>query len=320
MLLFDRVRNSISYRVRGIGLNSLQKSANKIRFRSEAALRSTTLSISDDSPFVISCLVGKRYLIDLLFALLSFERVVGSIGELSVLSDGTLTIEDTDFLYKWHGKCNVFLNADELCRYYNYNPPQILLDFFASGYFGAAKFLLLNAVQSKANCLLLDSDIVFFQNPLMEKSQLSEYIHNKRCASLEDDLESFDPAVIDYGEVNGIHVPKRVNVGLVYVPQSTFDSTDWSKLVPQVSIEKPHIFTEQSAVAAGLELAGFSFLDKSKYVVSSRGAVFPHPESGYPPFIDIDAPYENLICRHFITPVRHLMWLNAFPALQSKLF
>jgi hypothetical protein len=300
-------------------LKSLQKDANKIRFNAATSLRSSALNVADSFPFVISCLVGKKYLIDLLFALLSFERSVGGIGKLSILSDGTLTPEDVDFFSSWHSNCNVFLNIDELCEYYNYNPSSILLDFLDSGYFGAAKFFLLNAVQSRANCLLLDSDMVFFQNPLAKTSQLRHCILRETCASLEDDLESFDPAVIEYGEEKGTYVSKRVNVGLVYVPKSTFDFMNWSQHIPQRSIEKPHIFTEQSAVAAGLESVGYSLLSKSQYVVSSQGAVFPDPKSGYSPFSDIKEPYEGLVCRHFITPVRHLMWLKAFPILRDRL-
>lgn len=320
MVIFDRISKSASYRIRGFKLKSLQKDADRIRRQAENSLRKTTLELSNDIRFTIACLVGKKYLTDLLFTLLSFEKSVGHIGHLSVLSDGTLTAEDADFLTSWHGNCNVFLNPYSLCEHYDYNPPSLLLNFFNSGYFGAAKFLLLNAVQSRANCLLLDSDVIFFQNPLAEKSQLRAHILEGKCLSLEDDLESFDPTIVNYGKQHGKYISKRVNVGLVYIPKATFNSTDWSELIPQISVKEPHIFAEQSAVAAGLESVGFSFLDKSQYVVSSRGAVFPHPESGYVPFVDIEEPYESLVCRHFITPVRHLMWLKAFPMFWDRFF
>lgn len=316
MYLVHRLRQSLSYRSRGLHLQFLKKRAEIIRHQAEACLRSNQLRSSSNFTFTIACLVGKKQFVDLLFALLSFERSVGCIGDLTILSDGSLDEQDVYFLSKWHKNCKVFLKFEDLCDYYHYKPHPTLVRFYNAHYL-APKLFLLNVVQSQSDCLLLDSDVVFFENPLATDSGLVHAFKSKTSVCLEDELESYDPAVIEYGTRRGVRISTKVNTGLVYVPKTALNSIDWSQYIPSSSLSKPHIFTEQSSIAASLETIGYSFLPKDKFVVSLRGTGFPRDD--YPPFCDIEDSYETLVCRHFVTPVRHLMWLKAFPLLKDKL-
>jgi len=314
--IVHRLRQSLSYRSRGLQLQFLKKRAETIRRKAEASLRSTQLRVSENFTFTIACLVGKKQFIDLLFTLLSFERSVGCLGNLTILSDGSLDEQDVYFLSKWHENCKVFLKFEDLCDYYHYKPHPTLVSFYNAHYL-APKLFLLNVVQSQSDCLLLDSDVVFFENPLATASGLVHALKSKICVCLEDEWESYDPAVIEYGMSRGANISTKVNTGLVYVPKTALNSIDWSQHIPSSSLENPHIFTEQSSIAASLETVGYSFLPKDKFVVSLRGTGFPRGD--YAPFCDIEELYESLVCRHFVTPVRHLMWLKAFPLLKDKL-
>ncbi|MDY6937096.1 MAG: hypothetical protein SWY16_05450 [Cyanobacteriota bacterium] len=260
--------------------------------------------------------MGKRQLVDLLFTLLSFERAVGSIGHLTVLSDGSLDAKDVEFFQQWHEKSQVFLNPEELCQAYHYSLDKTLLRFSTS-YYLAPKVLLANVVQSRSNCLLLDSDMIFFQNPLTQNGELSKAIESERSTCLEDEVESFDPDIWRCETSKNRSFSKKVNSGLVYVPHGAFDRIDWQDRIPEKSIENPHIFAEQSVIAAGLEAVTYSFLPRSKFLVSLRGTGFP--KGDYLPFCDIETSYRALVCRHFVTPVRYLMWLKAFPLLKNDL-
>jgi len=316
MRLFNRLKQSLFFRQRGLRFQVLKKYSGYIRHSAEGLLRNSHLRIQDSSDFTIACLVGKKQLTDLLFTLISFERATGSIGNLTVLSDGSLDNNDVKFLSKWHRNCRVFLDPVDLCQFYRFEPHLTLAEFYKAHYL-APKIFLLNAVQSQDNCILLDSDVIFFRNPFESNSSLVKLMKERKCFCLEDEWESDDPRIISEGQKNGLTISKRINTGLVYVYKSAFDSIDWRKHIPSACISEPHVFTEQSLIAAGLEVAGYSFLPKSEFLVSLKGVAFPKED--HPPFKDIDEPYENLFCRHFVSPVRYLMWLKAFPLLKDKL-
>jgi len=271
---------------------------------------------SEDIPFTIATLVGKKQLPDLLFALLSLKMATGRVSSLVIISDGSLERQDIDFLEQWYENCKVFQTLDQLCQYYDYMPQPILSEFYYS-YFAAPKLFLLNVVQSVSNCLLLDSDVIFFNNPLARDSALTDCINQQICCTLEDEVESCDPTIIEYGRINGVKISKQVNSGLVYVPQGALNQVDWKQCIPKESLNDINIFAEQSALAAGLTVVGYRFLPKEQFVVALRGSAFPYGD--YAPFHDIQQPYESLVCRHFVTPIRYLMWLKAFPKLKASL-
>lgn len=316
MKLINRLKTSFSFRKRGLKHKILTIQSHKVRDKAEKLLRSSELRLSKSIPFTIACLIGKRQLVDLLFSLLSFERSVKSIGKLTILSDGSLDSQDVQFFQKWHKNSQVFLSIDELCEAYQHPITENLSRFYRS-YCLALKLLLINAVQSQSSCLLLDSDVIFFQNPLNPSSEISHAISNQIPVCLEDEIESFDPDIWDNEISKNRIFSKKVNSGLVYLPKGSFDKIDWEDRIPEIAIQKPNIFAEQSIISSGLEQIQYSFLPKSKYLVSLQGTGFP--KGNYPPFNDIDISYESLVCRHFITPVRYLMWLKAFPLLENKL-
>jgi hypothetical protein len=310
--LVKRIRNSLSFRWRGFLRSLLNMQTARVRHQALPLLRSVKLRTSDDFPFTIATLVGKKQLPDLLLTLASYERAVGTIGNLTVLSDGSLDRQDADFLSSWCDRCQVFLDFDSFCEFHNYKPHPTLLKFYKA-HFLAPKVIILDAVAAIANCLLLDSDVVFFQNPL---ATLLQCVKSQTCACFEDEIESFDRKVIDYAQANGVTVSGKVNTGLVYVPKGKLQGLDWSKIISTDSLSVPHVFTEQTAIAVALETVGYRFFPRDKFVVALRGAAFPYGD--YAPFHDIDQPYESLVCRHFVTPIRYLMWLNALPKLKDK--
>jgi hypothetical protein len=313
MALIKRISNSLSFRGRGFLRSLLNMRTGRVRDRAMPLLRSIQLKTSADFPFTLATLVGKKQLPDLLFALVSYERAVGSIGNLTVLSDGSLDPSDAEFLSKWHDRCQVFLDFPSFCDYHHYKPHLTLSQFYKAHYL-APKVIILDAVQSVTNCLLIDSDVVFFQNPL---ETLRQCVEAHECTCFEDEVESFDQNVIEFAQTNGIAAIGKINTGLVYAPQGSLNGLDWSKIISPKSLANPHVFTEQTSIAVALETVGYRFFPKAEFVVALRGAAFPYGD--YKPFHDIQQPYESLVCRHFVTPIRYLMWLKAFPKLKASL-
>ncbi|MFM6623620.1 MAG: hypothetical protein ACKPJO_31330, partial [Dolichospermum sp.] len=79
-----------------------------------------------------------------------------------------------------------------------------------------------------------------------------------------------------------------------YLLSEQYDSNSW--------------FVEQTILAVLMKQAGGTPLSKSKYVVSSQRQFY----------FEKDVNYHQISVRHFVTPVRHLMYSKGMPLLWQK--
>lgn len=314
--MLNRIALSFKYRWRGVRLGRLRRQATRVRAGAVSLLRRHRLRVLEQCPFTVATLAGKKSLEDLLLALTSLERVLSGLGPVVILSDGTLDEADAAFLSRWCPSSIIVRDKHHLVEVVECTPPEALMQFADTCVFGP-KLLLGVAVQSRRNCLLMDSDVLFFQDPLRPNEALARALASARPYCMQDELESCDPAVIEHARKRGLEPSRAVNAGLMYLPKGCLDATEWDLVIPEITYRHPTIFSEQSIYAVALTQAGYNLLPPDEYVLTLEGAAFPPEGAVYRPFSDAVA-HERIVCRHFVTPVRHLMWLTAFPLLAKR--
>jgi hypothetical protein len=271
-----------------------------------------------DVTFTITTILGHKYVRDLIFMLASFAAATGPapLGPLLILSDGSLTPNDETLLRTWHPGTHIVHSLDELSEYTGCKfPPTIVT--LASKIIWGKKLLLLIAAQHAADTLVLDSDIVFFADPLGPDSALSHHIAAGSPTCMLDCWDSSDPRVLALAAARGVRASDRVNDGLVYLPRNIFAQTDWERILPPHLAEDPYKYSHMACLAVALEEIGYTFLPRDTFFLTAEGGGFPGGD--LPVFRDTDVPYDQLICRHFVTPIRHLMWLKAYPLIAHRL-
>ena len=138
-----------------------------------------------------------------------------------------------------------------------------------------------------------------------------------------DETDSSDAAVAEWASSHGFPCPPCVNAGMVYLARGTWDEIPWEQILPPSDRITRNHFTEQTAVACALQAAGFDFLPREEALLTMQGCGFPedfpHPVSSYRPFAPSPIRFENLVCRHYINPVRHRMWPEVWPEVRRKM-
>jgi len=307
---------ALQFRLRGLRLWFQAHRIKRIKHQAILLLENTSLEFNAQIPFGLACLVGQNQYIDLLFSLKSLERVSNGLGNIYILSDGSLNEHQIQFLKNWHPNLKVYTNADTLSEELKIELPPILSQFYQSNCPVAPKLILGYLIQQIDNCLLMDSDIVWFNNP-MKDVVFQNSIQQKLPFCMKDEQESYDHEIETFAAENGLHSKRFVNSGIVYLPNKILNGIDWTKILPNKPSLSYGFFAEQTAFSVVLNQLGFNFLPEKTYLVSLAGSAFP-PDARQP-FKDIPNHYTDLICRHFVSPVRNLMWLKAYRQLSKQI-
>lgn len=165
------------------------------------------------------------------------------------------------------------------------------------------KFACLLVLQSIESVIFSDGDVLVFNDPLDIKNLLGE--SNALCYN-QDLKNSVDPVVENIAHKCRVKMLENFNSGLLYVSKNTLNIELAENLLQEINQQTSSSwFTEQSLLNALFSHAGAKALPKEKYLVSFRGMFASEG----------DVDYQNIISRHFVTPIRFLFYTKGIPRL-----
>lgn len=247
-------------------------------------------------PIELVCMFGKTSLPDAMLCISSFLRYAGKPSTITAVSDGTLSIYDKRNIEKLVDSCQVIELDDILTR----DLPNVILKRVKYHWI-VRKMALLMTLPKSAPALFMDSDILFFPGANQLSNQLD--IKADRPVYLKDCQQSFDKNILR--EQDPVSPP--LNSGLLYLPKAidwTLPVSRFSKLVHNTKVEDTanvicH-FTEQTMCHLAFHNAKAISFDPMKFILQ-RDDQFK--------LRDNYAKNSSTICRHYVGPVRHKMWL-----------
>jgi len=169
------------------------------------------------------------------------------------------------------------------------------------------KLKLILGLQSKYDLLYSDCDVLAFNEPhklkqIMELNNVCAYMVETHDVSPSQLLQSRSLKL-------GYSFDRLLNSGLLYLSKNSLNPTivtdfleDWQPPLEEWTLE-------QWLLANMISRSKSYPLDSSRYVISGQRQ-FWH---------QIDVEYENIVCRHFTNPVRHVMYCKGMPAILKSL-
>lgn len=178
---------------------------------------------------------------------------------------------------------------------------------YAAGHPLGRKLCTILALQEDANVLYADADILAFQ-ALPELAAGLAAAAGRPPFYLQDiGRAQTDPGTMGRLRTLGLGHAPTLNTGLLSVGCHALDSALAERILADGGAG-PSWFVETTVLAALLHAAGGAPLPRDRYAVSIRRQFIGEP----------DLDYSTIALRHFVTPVRHLMYSRGMPYLLAR--
>ncbi len=172
----------------------------------------------------------------------------------------------------------------------------------------ARKLALLVTLQTQGDFLYSDADLLAFRRP----DEILYALMDPRCPGLfmEEPCESceVDPWVAQIAERLGLPRNNHLNSGLLFVRRGSFDLGVLERILADWRPEFSHRAAEQTIISVLMALNSAHALPDDQYVVSEEGRYFWQRDG-------ID--YREIVARHFVGHVRHLLYKTGLQQLQA---
>jgi hypothetical protein len=180
---------------------------------------------------------------------------------------------------------------------------------FADSHPMGRKLACLVAFNQWSDVLYSDTDVLAFAPPI----ELEEAINESRSTYLGQAEPSYDPASLARVRSEGLAPPQPpLNAGFVFAPKGGLRGELANRLVPnpeEIDSSSPTWWwIEQTILSALFGNIGARALPLDRYVVSLKRQR---------PFEE-DVDYSKICARHFVSPVRHLMYKKGIPMLLEE--
>ncbi len=270
------------------------------------------LATDPDAPTTVAILTATTHLADAAWAARSLLCGLRNPVRLCVLlDDRELSAEDRDrFLEGTQPRVSALFPGAELL------PATTLADSLAAdaptvAAYGRAhpmglKLAAVLALHRRGHLLYSDADVLAFA-PLVEIdaaiSAAGPPLHLQCVAETSSD--AIVAARVRERDWTGC---ASMNAGFVFVPQGALDLAAADELLRGLDFNTLGWFAETTVFSALMRRAGAQPLPRARYVVSPRRQFY----------FEEDLDYAALTLRHFVTPVRPLMYARAMPLLWER--
>jgi hypothetical protein len=251
---------------------------------------------------VVAVLCGPNQFLEGLWSLWSWMRHMNSFMGAVLLFDGKATGEQQELFGKLFPDGQL-LNLEEFLK------ARSLPDYlqrFVAGNWTAKKLAAVFELQKEYNVLYSDSDVLVFQKP----DEIIAAIERGHSAYLFDQFGyTVDPWLATRAKQLEIPVTNQFNAGLVFVPKGEMKGplleailSDW-----QPSFNSHH--AEQTLFSILLNPREVRPLPQERYVLSWQGVWI----------FEKDLDCRQIVSRHYIGPLRHRMYLTAYPFIFKQI-
>lgn len=235
----------------------------------------------------------------------SWMRHVGDSLGLRMYVDGPIEEE-------WRGRFAALFPGAEMISLPEFlaaqPAPGRALGQFLGHYTYARKLSLLLALQREGDFLYVDADVVLFRRP----DVILETIGRAGSPALfmqEPYCWSVDPWVVERAKQLGLPRHNDLNSGLLWLPQGSLDIELVERFLAEWEPRFSYRVAEQTLLGVLMAVNGAQGLPPEEYVVSTDGMFFWIPDG-------ID--YGRIVARHFVGPVRHLLYRTGMPLLLEE--
>jgi hypothetical protein len=260
-----------------------------------------------DLTFVSMC--GGKYLGLLQECLLSLYDAWPILPKLHIVSDGTVNIPELQKALGWWPGTKTFSLWEESVAYHSERGRKSIVEFAQNNIMGKKLAVILKAGE-QGPTLWCDSDILWFKEfPSIPNHDGASTLPFLKIS--EDCQPSYDPLLIEHG-LKHLNCPPYRNAGLIYTRGELLKHCNLQPLL-DLAAEKPCNDAEQTIFAeANYQLnSGIWLRDEIACFFDDREVALPRYEG------------KNWVARHYIGPVRHLFWRDAFLlrlGLKNRLF
>ena len=177
---------------------------------------------------------------------------------------------------------------------------------FVAGNWTGKKLAVVYLLQKSAGVLYSDCDVIAFKEP----TEIIKAITSGSSLHLFDEFGyKLDPWLSARAAKVGVQVSGHFNAGLVYVPKDSMKE----ELLEAILYDWEACFNthhaEQTLFSILLAPQTPNPLPRSRYVLSWKG-VWVWEQ-------DLDC--RDIVARHYVGPVRHRMYLTAYPLIKRRL-
>jgi hypothetical protein len=257
---------------------------------------------SKDKKAVVAVLSSRRQFLEGLWSLSSWMRHLSPVMSAVLLFDGKISTEQKQLFHKLFPdgvllELDAFLIGRSLPSYLN----QFVLNNWT-----AKKLAAVFELQKEFSVLYSDCDVVAFNYP----GEIVDSIKRNGSAFMYDPVGyTLDPWLSRRAEKAGIPVTNHFNAGLVYVPKGEMKDSLLEDMLGEWQPEFNTHHAEQTLFSILLDQKVAQALPPERYALSWQGVWL----------FEKDLDCRNLACRHYVGPIRHRMYLTAYPFLLSQI-
>ena len=226
-------------------------------------------------------------------SLISLVNNWKSLPNIKIFSDGTISIDELKSKFKWLGKHAEFFHWQDCLKELDPEKDKSIIQY-AQKHIMGVKFATIITNARKYPTLWCDSDVLWYGDFSYTRHQGDFYLKASRDyqQSYSKDLISFSPL---------LNKPPFVCAGFLLLNGDLTKVIDLNQMLA-VALSNPDHFSEQTMIAYSTLITGANLWDKEEI------ACFDSDRYTFKPsFVN-----KNWIARHYVSPVRHLFWRDAF--------
>lgn len=160
-------------------------------------------------------------------------------------------------------------------------------------------------LQKQYNLIYSDSDVLCFR----EIPEIVNAISGKSGLYLQDIVGvKTDKTILNKVQILGLKYTQTINTGFLFIPKNSLEVDLAEEIMNDINEPLKSWFCETTVIAVLMQQSQAKPLPKNRYVVSGQRQFY----------FENDVDYEYIALRHFITPVRHLMYLKGMPRLAQE--
>jgi hypothetical protein len=268
----------------------------------EKAFELSPITVNSSPSKILTVLTTPATIFDAVWAAQSLLRNLPSDLGLVIVIDGEISIDAEQKLKNIFPNLTIQLTSHIIDSLQSISPK--LANFGKLNPIGR-KLAMLLWNQFNHNILYSDSDVLCFG----EIPEVCEAISNSsRPIYIQDiGVTHAEPRLLRSLQKLNHGIENNLNSGFLYIPQGSFNVEFIEYLLSQ-DVDFTSWFVEQTIVAVLMKQLGAEPLPKSSYVVSTQRQFC----------FEDDVDYNEVKIRHFITPVRHLMYSKGMPRLYQQ--
>ena len=258
-----------------------------------------------DSPVTLAVLTTPRTANNAAWTLYSLLKHLDTPVAVHLVVDGTLSTQRTAQFSALFPGLTVSTTRDHLARLAVRAPALLRL---AETHPMAGKMAAILNLQARGHLLFSDDDVLAFR-PMSEVNQAMAnqdakalYLREQAAGSVQE-----EPSIKVGLQKLGLDWVKDINVGLMWLPRGTLE-LELCERILTVSPEVQTWFPDTMLLAGLLARKPHQVLPDS-YVVTTQRQFYS----------ERDVDYDQITLRHYVGPVRHLMYKHGMPKLRKLL-